>query len=65
MLYNVIEKCYCELKDFVVGMNEFFFVNYLKVYKEMVVVVFFRECELVIDKEEFKGRIFIEDENYF
>ena len=63
MLHNVIEKRHRELKDLAAGMNELSLVNYLKAHKEMAAAVFPRECESVIDKEELKGRISIEDEN--
>lgn len=64
MLHNVIEKRHRELKDLAAGMNELSLVNYLKAHKEMAAAVFPRECESVIDKEELKGRISIEDENH-
>lgn len=64
MLHNVIEKRRRELTDLAAGMNELSLVNYLKAHEEMTTAVFPRECESVIDKDELKARISIEDENH-
>ena len=64
MLDNVIEKRRRELTDLAAEMNELSLVNYLKAHEEMTTAVFPRECESVIDKDELKARISIEDENH-
>jgi len=64
MPQNVIKKCHRELKDLAAGMNELSLVNYQKTHKAMAAAVFSRESESVIDNEELKGRISIENENH-
>ncbi|XP_028416927.1 uncharacterized protein LOC114541139 [Dendronephthya gigantea] len=62
--YNVIGKRRCELTDLATGMNERSLVNFLKAHSEMIKVVFPRECESVIDKEQLKNMIEFENGNH-
>ena len=64
LLHNVIEKHRHELTDLAAGMDKLSLVNYLKANEEMTSAVFPRDCESVLDKEELKGRISLEDENH-
>ena len=64
LLHNVIVKRHRELRDLAAGMNELSLVNYLKAHEGLTATVFPRECESVINKEDLKGRISVEDENH-
>lgn len=64
MLHSVITRRQAELKDFMEGMNEFGLLTLLKKNKEIVQPLLFpRTAASVIDKEEVKALIRLEDED--
>ena len=64
LVYNVIEKPRNELNSLVTGMNELSLVNYLKVHQEMAKVVFPREAESVVNPEDVKEKIVLENPSH-
>ena len=64
LVYNVIEKRRNELNSLVTGMNELSLVNYLKVHQEMAKVVFPREAESVVNPEDVKEKIVLENPSH-
>ena len=64
LVYNVIEKRRNELNALVTGMNELSLVDYLKVHQEMAKDVFPREAESVVNPEDVKEKIVLENPSH-
>lgn len=64
MVYNVIEKRRYELIDLAAGMNELSLIDYLKKHTQLSTVLFPREAESVIDKEDLKSRFVLQDKTH-
>jgi len=63
-VYNVIEKRRQELIDLASGMDELCLVKYLKVHYTMAAAMFPRQAEAVIDNEEVKSRIVLQNDKH-
>jgi len=64
LVYNVIEKRCQELMDLASGMDEIGLLKYLKVNATLATAVFPQQAEAVIDKEELKSRIILQNDEH-
>lgn len=63
MLHHVIIRRREEIQDLYDGMNEYGLVDFIKKHREFVPLLFPRFAESIINKDEFKAKIKLEEED--